>query len=84
MARRPIRRKQAQRVAKGLRRTPPSRINLVDWLISRKHAKSRKEAHSLIFDHRVRSGDEIVGVKDGILAPHIPEEHLETLRVLGK
>lgn len=84
MAKRPIAAKQAAKLAKTLRRTPPPRINVVDWLITRKHAKSRKEAHRLIFDHRVRSGDEIVGVKKGVLAPHIPEEQLATLRVLGK
>ncbi len=65
MSKRPIEQKQRNRVAKMLRKRPlDSKIDLVQWLIDRGHARTRAEARKIILAGRVRSESHTLGVKE--------------------
>lgn len=64
MSARPIEQKQRRRVAKSLRRSAlPAYIDLVQFLISRGHAATKREARNLILAQHVRSESHILGIK---------------------
>lgn len=63
MSHRPIEQKKRRRIAKELRREPlPARIDLVQWLMDRGHAKTKRQARELILAKRVRSDSHTLGV----------------------
>ena len=64
MSKRPIEQKKRRRVAKSLRRASlPAYINLIDYLVTRGHAETRREACDLILSKRVKSESHVLGVK---------------------
>lgn len=63
MSHRPINKKAANRVRKAMRNELPAYFDVVQWLINRKHAKTRKEAEQIILAKRVRSGSHTIGVE---------------------
>jgi hypothetical protein len=64
MSARPIEQKQRRRVAKTLRRRPlPAYIDLVEWLVARGHAPTKRAARDLILAKRVRSESHTLGVQ---------------------
>lgn len=63
MAHRPIEQKKRRKAIRALSRHPlPARINLIEWLMDRSHAGTRKEAQELILAKRVRTGSHVLGV----------------------
>lgn len=62
MSARSIKGKQAKRMRKALRVTPPRFLDLVQWLKDRRHAQTTGEAHRIILAGRVRHGSHKVGV----------------------
>lgn len=64
MAKRPIRRKQANRLRKAMRRTPDQFVDPVQWLLDHNHAKTKREARELIFAGRLRSESHKVGFEE--------------------
>lgn len=91
MSHRPIEKKKVARLRKLLRRTPPARINLVEWLKDRRYARTTGEAHRLLLDGKVKSESHPVGTafeydKEGrrhkVVAPLVSAELRKTLQVL--
>lgn len=81
MSKRPIEQKKRKRVAKVFRRTPlPAYIDLVQWLIDRGHASSKRQARDLILAKKVKSESHVLGVATGRLPG--PQAVLET--AMGK
>ena len=80
MSKRPIRRKQANRLRHALRRTPDQYRDLVSWLVSRGHAPSRRAARELILAGKVRYESHKLGFEtvetlhgpEKVLRPHVP------------
>jgi hypothetical protein len=64
MAKRPIRRKQANRLRKAMRRTPDQFIDPVRWLIDHNHARTKREARELILAGRLRAESHKVGFQE--------------------
>lgn len=64
MAKRPIRRKQANRLRKAMRRTPDQFLDPVQWLLDHRHAKTKREARVLIFAGRLRAESHKVGFEE--------------------
>lgn len=63
MSHRPIEQKKRRRVAKALRRKPlPAYFDLVEFLVSRSHAKSKRAARDLILAKKVRADSHTLGV----------------------
>jgi hypothetical protein len=62
VSKRPIQDKKRKRAAKLFRASLPRYFDLVDWLIVRGHAKTKREAKQLILDHRVKSASHTLGV----------------------
>lgn len=63
MSHRPTEQKKRRRVAKALRRTPlPAYFDLVEYLVSRGHAKSKREARDMILAKRIKSDSHVLGV----------------------
>lgn len=60
MSKRPIEMKQRRKVMKAFRQQLPAYRDLVDWLVSRGHAKTKREARQLIKDGRVRVGSHVL------------------------
>lgn len=86
MSHRPIRFKQANRLRHALRRTPPQFFDLVEWLVTRGHAPTKRAARELILDERVRyeshklgfvEVETLGGEKVKLLRQHIPVERLD-------
>lgn len=61
MSKRPTSRKQIARLRRALRRTPPSYIDLVQWLKDRGHANTTGAALRLMKDGKVRADSHPVG-----------------------
>lgn len=53
--------KKLRRLEKMLRLTPPSYINLVEWLLDRRHAATIGEAQRLILDGKVKADSHVIG-----------------------
>lgn len=87
MSHRPIVRKKANRLRKALRRTPDRHIDLVEWMVARHLAPTRKAARAMILDGKVKSESHTVGRdrldKDSpyYLVPVVRAELRKTLRV---
>lgn len=64
MAKRPIRRKQANRLRKAMRRTPDQFIDPVTWLLDHRHVRTKREARELIFAGRLRAESHKVGFEE--------------------
>lgn len=65
MSHRPIEEKKRRRVAKALRRRPlPARIDLIDWLTDRGHARTRRHAREIILASRVKSESHVLGIEN--------------------
>jgi hypothetical protein len=63
MAHRPIEAKKRRKAVRAFTRTPlQARINLIEWLMDRGHAGSRKQARELILAKRVRSDSHVLGI----------------------
>lgn len=62
MAHRPIRRKQANRLRKALRREIPAHIDLIAFLRDRGFAQTAGAARNIILAGRVRAGDDTLGI----------------------
>lgn len=90
MSKRPREEKKIRKLEKALRRTPPARIDLVEWLKRHKHAQTSGEARKLLTDGRVRIGSHVVGRveietssgKEFFPVPLIPAEQGEEIIVL--
>ena len=93
MSKRPINEKRARRLAKALRNTPPVYFDLADFLVSRKHAKSRREAREMMLEGRVRVDSHKVGFEEHddpfkkdekikILVPHLRSELRDRVMVV--
>jgi len=91
MAKRNIRKKQANRLRHALRHTPPQFYDLVTWLVTRGHAPTKRAARALILDGRVRHESHKVGFEEvealngekvKLLRPHIPVKLLRGLTVV--
>lgn len=65
MAKRSIRRKQANRLRKALRASPATMIDLVQYLKDRRYAQTTGEAEKIILDGRVRSESHKLGITKG-------------------
>lgn len=64
MSKRPIEQKKRRRVSKALRRSSlPASIDLIDFLVSRGHASSKREARELILAKRVKSESHVLGLQ---------------------
>jgi hypothetical protein len=62
VSRRPINDKKLARLEKLVTRRPlPARIDLIQWLMDRKHAQTKREADLLLRSGHVRSESHIVG-----------------------
>lgn len=61
MSHRPILTKKANRLRKLMRQELAAYIDPVQWVVSRGHAKTKREARELIFDGRLRSESHKVG-----------------------
>lgn len=63
MSKRPVGEKKRRRVAKALRRQPlAAHLDLVQYLLDRKHASTKGGARQLILDKRVRSDSHPLGI----------------------
>ena len=63
MSHRPIEQKKRRRAVKALLRKPlPARIDLVQWLVDRDYAPTRRAARELILAKRVKSESHVLGV----------------------
>ena len=68
MSHRPTEQKKRRRVAKALRRKPlPAYFDLVEFLVSRGHAKSKRAAHDLILAKKVKSDSHVLGVTKALV-----------------
>lgn len=64
MSRRSPEQKKRRRVAKSLRRSPlPASIDLVDYLVTRGHASTKRAARDLILAKKVKSESHVLGIK---------------------
>jgi hypothetical protein len=61
MSHRPIEDKKRRRVARQFHKTPPAFFNLIQYLIDRGHAKTRKQATAMLKDDRVLVDETPVG-----------------------
>lgn len=76
MSHRPIEQKQRRRVAKALRRsTRPTSFDLIEYLMSRGYANTKREAREMILAKRVKSESHILGVKQAMVPG--PKSELE-------
>lgn len=62
MSRRPIETKQRRRVSKLFTATPPAYFDLVQWLVSRGHAKTKRAAREMILARKVRADSHPLGI----------------------
>jgi hypothetical protein len=63
MSHRPIEEKKRRRIAKSLRRVDlPRRFDLVEWLVSRGHAGTKRAARELILSGRVKANSHTLGI----------------------
>jgi hypothetical protein len=84
MSHRPLNQKRAERIRKVLRTEIPVYMDLVQWLMDHRHAKTKREAREVLLAGRVTVGSHIVGVtRDGRYAPHIPAKYRSELLVAG-
>lgn len=85
MSHRPTRVKAANRLRKSFRQVLPSYINLVDWLVDRKHARTKREARQMILDGRVKSDSHAIGRAKSdtgwVLAPLVPSGLARTIYI---
>ncbi len=75
MSKRPIEQKKRRRVAKLLRRQPlDAYFDLVQWLLDRDYARTKRAARALILEKRVRANSHVLGIgrqpvlKDGVVS----------------
>lgn len=63
MSKRPIKQKQIKRLERALRKagSPPSSIDLIDWLKTRGHAQTTGAAVKLLLGGHVRIDSHVVG-----------------------
>jgi hypothetical protein len=61
MSHRPINSKRARRVRKALRPPIPRNFDLVQWLLDHKHAKTKREARTLLIEGKVKADSHILG-----------------------
>lgn len=76
--------KQVRRLERSLRTTLDAKIDLIDYLVTRKLAKSKREARQMCLDGKVKVASHVVGrlgpVKDAtapggeryVLFPYVP------------
>jgi hypothetical protein len=95
MSQRASQQKKASRLAKALRNTPPTYFDLVDYVVHHHRIGYKKptktQARQMILDGKVMVGSHRVGrvevealpgVKEWVLAPHIPSEQRKELVIL--
>lgn len=96
MSARPIEAKQIAKLRKALRRTPPSSINLVEWLRDRKYANTAGGARRLLTKGKVKVDSHVIGreraitgfeddkeapVFGWVAAPYVPAEIRSQIQV---
>ncbi len=87
MSKRPIEQKKRRRVAKMLRRRPlDAYFDIVQWLLDRDYANTKKGARQIILAKRVRANSHVLGVDkqavmvkgvaviQEVVAPFVPVE----------
>ncbi len=79
MSKRPTEHKQRRRVAKALRRQKlPAYFDLVQWLVDRNYANTKRAAKQLILAHRVRANSHVLGVielgGEEVVTRYVPAE----------
>ena len=90
MSSRPIRRKQANRLRKAMRRKLPQFVDPRDWMVLRGFARSRRHATELIFAGKLRSESHTLGFieverLDGEkikVLQHVPFENMQRATVI--
>ncbi len=73
-----------------MRQTPPSYMDLVDYLIDYGHAKTKREANNLLIEGRIKCDSHIVGRESCIIngkvawrpAPRVPAAYKPDLWVV--
>lgn len=83
------------RIRKALRRTPPAYFDLVQWLLDRDYANTKRQARELILAKRVKAESHTLGVAkapvrmpDGKIEmvdtvfPHVPVEFKRDVSVV--
>lgn len=95
MAHRPILQKRVRRMRKALRQTPPTFIDLIQWLKLHGHAQTTGEAKRLILAKRVKSESHVLGIEKqpqivgnkveeiDVVNPYVPAHVRPTLRVVS-
>lgn len=79
MARRPIEQKKLRRLRKAINRKPlTAYVDIEDWLVTRGHAKSKREARQLMVDGKVKAESHTVGRER--VAVRKPLTAIQTLR----
>lgn len=61
MASRPREAKKLRKLKKALRNTPPTSINLIEYLRVRRYAQTAGEARRLLTDGKVMVGSHVIG-----------------------
>lgn len=51
----------ARKMRRALRRTPDAYFDLIQWLLDRDHASTRKQAKQLILDGKVKADSHVLG-----------------------
>ncbi len=87
MSRRPIEAKKRRRVARAIRSRPlPAYFDLVEWLVSREHAPTKRVAREMILAKRVRANSHVLGVgkdaKGEFIAPHVSTDLMADVTIL--
>jgi hypothetical protein len=65
VSKRPIQAKQLRRLRKAMRQKPATQINLIDYIVDRRLVRSRKEAHQMLMDGKVKAEQFVIGREKG-------------------